>query len=237
MPDLNIMPAPVGTAAKDRIRAALTSEDTFATTMLLLAADLLPAGFMEWHPRTILAELERATGVDVPQLNYDRLMAAVCIKQTDLFEANVGCFVRLCNVMAGTPLDADVFDPADSVECAWGITEKLLLDPPDDDEPFSDEVRGYVGQVLKWEGYVTPPDVLRIALDGDFSEHVRYNFGDDPALSDSIFQGQRAKATEVTQVIKDNLLELLEQVEALPLSEGSTAELRERITRAVGAGR
>ncbi len=213
------------------IKAVLTDEDTYGSTMLVLAGELLPDEFLKWHPKTILAELERVSGADIPQLNFDKLMAAVTIVTTDLFWRDESKFIHLCNVLSGSTLEPDVFDPADSMECAWGINEALLLDPPDDSnpEPFSDAIRHYVGHVLKEEGYVSPPDVLKIALDADFSEHVRYNFGDDPELSAGIFATQQGKAQEVEDVVKDGLKELFTQLENLPLREGSTADLKERI--------
>ncbi len=219
--------------SSDQVKKVLTDEDTFGTTMLVLAAELLPGDFLQWHPQTILAELERIGGVDIPQINFDRLMAAITIVTTDLFWRDEDKFVKLCNVLSGTPLDPDVFDPADSIECAWGINEALLLDPPDDSdpEPFSDEIRHYVGHVLKEEGYVSPPDVLKIALDADFSEHVRYNFGDDPELSAGIFSMQQGKAQELEDVVKGELKDLFQQLENLPLQEGSTADLKKRIAQ------
>jgi hypothetical protein len=125
-----------------------------------------------------------------------------------------------------------VFDPADSVECAWAVTEALLLVPPDaeDPEPFSDEVRHYIGAVLREEGYVTAPDVLRIALDGDFADHVRFNFADDPEMFQGIYDVQASKAAEVTDTVRENLTELLEQIQSLPLVHGDARGLVARLS-------
>jgi hypothetical protein len=146
--------------------------------------------------------------------------------------------VALANVLAGDEFDPSVFDPADSAECAWAITEALLLSPPDDDdpEPFSPEVRTYVGKVLRDEGYVTPPDVLKIALDGDFAEHVRYSFADDPEMFSGIHDVQAGKTQEIESVIREGLSELLDQLKALPLQHGSVAELEKMMQKILGGG-
>ena len=54
------------------------------------------------------------------------------------------------NVLAGSEFDPETFDPADSAECAWAVTEALLLSPPDerDTQPvFSDEIRKYIQEM------------------------------------------------------------------------------------------
>lgn len=240
MLDTDIMPRATGHMRPgDGIRKILTDPDTYATTMLVLAGELLDPGFLNWHPGTILAELERVSGADVPQLNFDRLMAAVAIKTTDLFWKQEDRFVALCNVLAGTPFDPDTFDPADAVEVAWGITEALVIDPPDGDdpEPFSDAVRHYVGMALLAEGMIRPPDVLRIAIGGNATARVRRDYGHDPDRMTGIAAEQERMTREVEEAVRDGLDELFAQLDALPLREGSTAELKRRIgvvSRAAG---
>lgn len=240
MPDLNIMPkAPAGNRV-DRVRALLQSPDTFGTTMLLLCVDAWGGECLHdpddptrgpWHPATFREELTRKFGVQPTRGNLDRLMAAVTVVTTDLFFTNAASFVTLANVLAGDEFDPEVWEKADSVECAWAITEALMLDPPDDDNPnpFSDEVRHYVGAVLRDEGYVTPPDVLKIALDADFADKVSYAFGDDPEMFEGVYAVQQGKADDVEAVLRDRLLDLRGQIDLLPLNDGQTAELSRRI--------
>lgn len=154
----------------DRIRRLLESPDTFGTILLVLCVDTWPECLGDkddptrgpWHPATFRAELEQHFGAKVPPGNIDKLMAAVTIVTTDLFFTNVRSFIPLANVLAGDEFDPRVWEPADVVECAWGITEALLLDPPDNDnpEPFSDEIRYYIGAVLKEEGFVDRKSVV-----------------------------------------------------------------------------
>ncbi len=223
-----------------RVQHLLRDPDTFATTMLVIAVEAFGPECLydrddpdrgPWHPTTFRTMLEEKFGCQLPKANLDKLMAAVTVVTTDLFFGSVMSFIPLANILAGDEFDPDTWEKADAVECAWAITEALLLDPPDGDnpEPFSDEVRTYVGMVLRDEGYVTPPDVLKIAIDGDFSDKVRYNFSDDPEMFEGIYSVQRGKTEEVESILRENLLGLSQQLEALPVREGSTDEILKRI--------
>jgi hypothetical protein len=245
MPDINIMPPAQaknkrpGNAA-ERMRGLLEDPDTFGSVILVIAVDTFgmeclgsadDADRGPWHASTFRADLEQHFGVKMPQCNVDKLMAAVTVVTTDLFFKDAHAFVQLANVLAGDEFDPGTWEKADAVECAWAVTEALILDPPDrdDPEPFSDEVRYYIGAVLKDEGYVQPPDVLKIALDGDFAGKVNYDFADDPEMFQSIYAVQQGKADEVEAVLRESLLDLKTQLNALTLQNGNTVELEKRI--------
>lgn len=213
------------------LRQILTGEDTFATTMLVWTIEQFGLESLQWHPLTLRMELEETNNLRLPKANFDKLMAAITIVTTDYFFKDVSRFVQLANILSGDDFQPDEFDPADSAECAWAVTEALLLSPPDeeDPEPFSDDVRRYLGIVLKEEGYVTPPDVLRLAIGADFTEQVRYDFTDDPEMFQAIHEVQQDKTKDVENLIRANLSGLLGQLQALPLREGSTTELVTRL--------
>ena len=224
----------------DTVRNMLQGDGTYATVLLVWALDHFgidadtgqPCVFV-WAPDTIRQEIKTDTGVLLPKRNFDKLMAAVAIITTDSFFKNVSRFIQLANILAGDEFDPAEFDMADSVECAWAITEGLLLWPPDDDdpEPFCDDIRHYIGHVLREEGYVTPPDILRVALDADFSAKVQYGFSDDPEMFSAIYANQKAKADDVTSVITDGLSEMLSQLKALNLKDGSTEDVEKKIAQ------
>ena len=190
---------------------------------------------LQWHPAALRMEFEETYGLRLPSLTFDRLMAGVAVLTTDFFFQDVSRFIQLANVLSGSEFNPEEFDPADSVECAWAITEALLLRPPDeeDQEPFSDDVRRYVGLVLRNEGFVNPPDVLRIAIDGDLSDQVRTDYSDNPELFSVIYQVQLGKKEEVETVLREGLAELFEQLKSLPLKNGSTENLEKRVGQAI----
>ena len=224
------------TGKDSSIRKLISSDEVYATTMLAIAIDTWGTECFEWHPHTLRLELEAEYG-PVTEGNFDRLFAGIAILTTDLFFTDVARFIQLANVLAGSSFDPTVFDPADSAECAWAVTEALLLayDADENPEPFSDDIRHYITAVLLEEGYVTPPDILKIAIDADFSSKVSFEFGDDPELFQSIYAVQQGKTQEITEILREGLLELLSELKLLPLDHGSTNELEARISQTIKA--
>jgi hypothetical protein len=215
--------------AKDRVKAFWSGDEAFASTLLVMFVDKYGTEGLQWAPETIRMQVNSDFGVRASDVAIDRLLAAITIITSDGFFKNLPRFIQLCNILSGDNFDPEVFDPADSVECAWGITEALLLYPPDEDEPFVDEIRHYIGKVLDDEGYITPPDILRLAIGSNRADRVRTDFADDPEMFQAMYENQNAKAAEVTSIIRDNLTELMEQLKSLPLENGNTQELLTRV--------
>jgi hypothetical protein len=223
------------------VRDLLLSPDVYASTLLVWFIDTYadpdddPYACLHYDPQTIKDELDRLAGGEVPKLTFDKLMAAITIVTTDMFFANVKRFMPLANILAGDDFQPDELEPPDAVECAWACTEALILVPPteQDPEPFSDEIRHYLGQVLREEGFVTAPDILKLAIGSDFTGQVATEFSDDPEMFEGIYAVQQDKTAEVEQVLKTGLRELLEQLTALPLRTGNAAELKERLRQSI----
>jgi hypothetical protein len=213
-------------------------EDAYATGLLLLAVDRLgfdhekkqPNVFL-WAPATIRMEIEHEFNITLPKTSFDKLMAAVTIVTTDLFFKNPGAFNTLVGVLTGNDFQPDEYEQSDSAEIAWAITESLLLSPPDnsDPEPFSTEVRHYIGHVLRRDGFIEPPDVLRIALGRHKSADVMFHHGDDKELYEQIRAVQQTKNKEITDLISDGLSDLLGQVKSLSLEHGDTTDLEQKL--------
>lgn len=216
------------------IQKVLTDPDAFATTLVTLLLDQYGGEALSWAPETIRMQLAEDFGAQMPRANFDRLMAAVVVLTTDNFFTSLPDFIELCNVLSGSAASPDVFDPADPLECAWGITEALLLSPPDEEDyaaggPFSDEICRYVGEVLNQYGYATPPDVLRIAMGNKPAAEIQHEWADDPVFSAAVFETQQGKTKEVEETIRENLDELIGQLESLPLTSGNAKGLRQRL--------
>jgi hypothetical protein len=191
-----------------------------------------------WHPGTILLEIQDDFGVELPRANFDRLMAGIHVITSDAFFKSTPSFIEICNVLSGGLYDPATWDPADAAECAWGITEAMLLAPPDDDdeEPFSREVRAYIGAALDQEGILDPPDVLRIAIrNGGHNQAARvHSQFDDPATHAAITQTEAAKVKEINDHVRSNLRMLIGQLEALHLAHGDVRALASRLAQALG---
>lgn len=212
------------------LKQTLCDPDAFATTLVVALIDLYGPDFVTWSPEAIRRITEEELGFTWPLANFDRLMAGVALVSTDFFRASLPDFIELCNVLAGSPTTHGQFDPADAKECAWGITEDLLLSQADDNEPYSEEICAYIGEVLKLEGIINPPDVLGIAhIDTNLRAVVHGNFSDDPELFASIWQNQNDKTEEINQLVRGRLKELLEQLAKLQLRNGDTVTIASRM--------
>jgi hypothetical protein len=213
-----------------RIKLKFVFEDpeVYATTLLIAVTDLYGTEAYEWAPETIRLELKSDLGADLPPQNLDKLMAALSIIKSDEFYKDVTKFIHLCNVLSGDEFDPEVFDPADPAEMAWGITEAMLLNPPEGSEPFAKDIRFYMGHALSEDGMITPPDVLKIAIMDNVNDPMN-NLADDPEMYQAFYENQQSKSLEITAMIKEQMHELINQLEHLPLSEGSTENLIKKI--------
>lgn len=201
------------------------SPQTFGIVLLTVFLDKFGIEALQWDPATIVLEVEEEFDVDLPQIAIDKLMTAINILTTNAFYQNLPDFIVYCNVLSGDTYRPDMFDPADSLEVAWGLTEGLLIAPPDendDDGPFSDEIRAYIGSVLDQEGIINPPDVLRIALRTANVSDAANQFSDDPEMFNAIYDVEAGKTAEISGAIKQKAQMLIEQLGVLRLDNGTT---------------
>ncbi len=200
------------------------SPQTFASVLLTVFLDRFGVEGLQWDPATITLEVEEEFDVDLPQASLDKLLVAINIVTSDSFYRSLPDFVMFCNVLSGDTYRPDMFDPADSSEVAWGLTEGLLLSPPEDDQdgPFSDEIRAYIGAVLDQEGIINAPDVLKIALRKANVSDAANEFSDDPDMFNAVYDVEAGKAAEVDDIIRAKVQMLLGQLQALQLRNGAT---------------
>ncbi len=209
-------------------RTLLLSEDAFATPLFLLVMDRYGAEALQWTPETIRMELEDDFHCKLPSISLDKIMAAITIVTTNFFYKDVSRFISICNIFSGDDFNPTVFDPADPDEMLLGITESMLLWPPDEDKQdteFSEEIREYIKQTLSVEGILQPFDVLRLAFPADQSINVDADYADDPEMYSAIYQAQQGKTDEMRGIYLDNISALSQQLSALSLQNGSTEPL------------
>jgi hypothetical protein len=206
------------------LKAMWKSPQTFASVLLTVFLDRFGVEGLQWDPSTITLEVEEEFDVDLPQASLDKLLVAINLVTSDAFYRSLPDFVMFCNVLSGDTYRPDMFDPADSSEVAWGLTEGLLLSPPEDDQdgPFSDEIRAYIGAVLDQEGIINAPDVLKIALRKANVSDAANEFSDDPGMFNAIYDVEAGKTAEVDDIIRAKVKMLLGQLQALQLQNGAT---------------
>lgn len=197
-----------------------TDPASFGFTLLVVFLDTYGTEGLSWEPATIAMEIESDFQVDLPQANFDRLMTAIQILTTDSFYRSLPDFVAFCNILSGDTYDPRVWDPAESDEIAWGITEALIIDFPEDDDPFSNEVLAYIGKALDDEGIMNPPDILRLAI-RDSNMRVQDDYTDDPEMFAAIYGAESSKTDSINALIRDRLAALSEQLSRLQLRTGN----------------
>jgi hypothetical protein len=213
-------------------RAFLLTEESFASPLLLICADQFGTEFFDWSPETIQLELEQIFKLKLPRFSLDKIMAAVTLVTTNVFFTNVSRFITLCNILSGDEFQPDEFDPADASEILLGISEAMLIWPPESGnsaEEFSPEIRGYIAEVLKKEGIIRPFDVLKLALNGDQSAKVDADWADDPELYTGIYQSQAQRQGDMTAVFLENMAQLRQQLSLLVLENGDASQAIERL--------
>lgn len=223
--------------SSEHIGKTLADPNTFAFTLLTIFLDLYgheedeqdkPGACLWWRPATIQMELEDEFGIDMPAANFDRLMTAISIFATNSFFISTPDFVRACVVLSGHHPTPNLLQLPDAVDLAWGITEGLLIHPPEDDRrgPFAPEITGFIGEVLSSEGILNPPDVLRIATrDQTLLSKVNYDYSEDPDMFSGIVQMEQSKTDDINRVVGGRLRALLGQLSTLPLQHGSAVEV------------
>ena len=215
---------------------ALTGDGTYATVLLTIFVETYGTEGTQWSPETIAMELNEDFDIEIPPANLDRLMTAINLLLSDDFYKSLPDFINYCNILSGDTYDPRSWDPADSVECAWGITEGLMIQPPDDgdENPFSEEIVAYIGKVLDEEGIINPPDVLKIAVrDSDHSQAIG-EFSDDPIMFNAIHDFEASKTQEINEAIKTHVQRLGAQLEALPLRVGNAKGVVQQMLRSLG---
>jgi len=205
--------------AKQAYEQLWTSRDTLGTTLLVLVIDSFGQEIFDMDPEAFRQELQEAFGVqDIPVLNTDKVWALWNALTTDLVHTDVPTFINAANVLNGTMLSYDIFDPADVYECAWTITELTLLDG-DTPNRLSPEVRRYIGEICKEQGLYRPPVVLSNVADfgsGDYYARVEENVVDTTELQ-VMNNSQQDFAADIMGYVSRQTSRLMTQLNGVPL--------------------
>lgn len=217
------------------IRQFLLSEDTFALILLMIVLDTYGTECTTWTPQTIRLELEQDYQVKLPSFTLDKIMAGITLLTSNFFFTDINKFIDICNILTGDDFTPGVFNPADALEVLMGITEAILIWPPDEQDQlnFSAEIREYIRQVLDEEGIMKPFDVLSLALNDNKAAQVDLDYADDPEMFQAIYETQQSKVSELKLVYKENLESLVQQLETVPLENGNTEEIVKRLRNLV----
>ena len=196
-----------------------TNPNVYGTCLLALLLDQHGTEALDFEPETIRLEARDALGIDIPQVNMDKLMGLIAALTTELFYVSVETFHHVCTALSHNEADFHQMEPLEAEEAAWGVTEVTLNDAADNEQlrEYSHEVRLYVGVLLQREGILTPPPVLKMAEFPQEQNPVEQTFADDPSLIQAFAQKRHRESEHITLAVQSEMAALVGQLEKLPL--------------------
>lgn len=145
------------------VKALLENEHTSAVA-LLQAARVLLGDFLAWEPESIWLELHHQ-GVDLPDGNRAKLMAALTLHLVPSFYWDAITFEKTALAFAGAVPNADILEEAAPGQLAWAVVEAawILRRANNAVWEFNSEPRAYAGVILNRAGFVLAPEQLAFA--------------------------------------------------------------------------
>ena len=144
--------------------------DEKAPAFVLLTATLKKYGTeaLEYDPELLRQQIDRDYDIKIPDLNMDKLQAAMTVIHTNSFYDDWRVFETCCHLFHNALVDASVVNPLDAEDIAVGLAEATLLKScvMDDESElkFSDEIRAYSGHIFWDYGLSTAPFIFRDAI-------------------------------------------------------------------------
>jgi hypothetical protein len=216
--------------ADDALRRLVESGDAYGTVLALLVVDRYGAEALSWHPAALRRQLELDLGYPVPPSEFDKLMAAATVLTTDVSLADAASFSAVASALCGNGFHPGTPLPLSPAECAWAVVETALLDPTE--TGYAPEVRRFLGVVVRNDGFLEAPVVLRTLAD---MPPASGPLSPDPELAAEIHAGQREKHAKVREALTEGLRELVGQIVALPLRGGDAAGVAQRAEALIAA--
>ena len=202
--------------------------DTFATALLAMVLDEYGTEAFEWEPEALNAQLRDDFHITLPEVNSDKIWALIVAMTTNQFFTNPEIFLNTCKALAHDGADFSTFRPVTPEELAWGVTEVLLNNPPDQNlgnTGFSEEVASMSGMLLYQQGVLQAPTQLQFAMYPTVNpvEDIQTMFADDESMFAAAMSNQKKAADEVDAHVKELMSELKNQLDALPLTAKKAA--------------
>lgn len=198
----------VNTSKREQHRQFFSGEyDTFATVLFLVLFDTFgDFDFMTWEPAVLVEEVKGIFGVEMPIEVKDKLFAYIGALGTDSFYRDPVFFNHVCNALSGGPTPLGIFEPATVEEAAWAVTEILMSDMDDDEEPeFDPEVAAFVGTIL-WDADIKPFPPLEFAP--DMGQESGFEMPTDPMMVGMAVQERQSAKRDVLESVAQGVAKL-----------------------------
>ena len=192
----------------------ITSDDVFASTLLVIACDQFGADFINgeegpWTPEMLRLEIKDHFGVNIPDDNLGKLMAAVGVLTTDNFFRSLPSFLFTIHGLLGDGTSWSYAEPIDLEDLAWAMMESLLLFPPRKGDLFDTQIVAYCKTLVKREGILSPPAVLVFAKEEEA-------YGDITPYDEGVMMEQADRTNAINEYIEEQMEQLLAQLAGIP---------------------
>ena len=156
-------PIPLKVEHKAAAKRILEDEEATATGVSRSAEMLLGHQIRNWEPESIWLELEDK-GVDVPQLNRDKLLAVNSLLIAPAFYWDANIFEKTALAFNNEPVIPELLQEASPGQLSWAVYEaELLMYREGLDPHFDYEPTNYAAVVLHRDGFILAPELLVFA--------------------------------------------------------------------------
>jgi hypothetical protein len=171
----------------------LSDDDANPIKIMLEIDDRWGKGWREWEPETFLQTCD-TEGIKMSNYTMDKIMALKVMVNTPEFFDSPRVFEKICVAFSNKLVDWGHIQTVKlhDIAVTVALTLRFLKD-----EPFSDDVKAYIGACAIRDGYLIMPDVLKFANE-PFMEQMRKNIGSDL---------QAELINKIENANKDNLTE------------------------------
>lgn len=213
--------------------------ETPALCLIALGVDRWGVDCLNWLPGTWRDEVRDEFAAPLALRNLDRIGAAqALLTSPDEYYQTASGFNDIVQGIAAEWFDSDVWHPPTAAECAWGVLEAYLIDPPGSDDRFSPEVNRYVEMICRQDGFAELPPVFRsFGFRPDASLPSSETYDSDPALAAAAEAGQQDASESLRTFLGDKLYDLAARLSVIPFSRFDPLPVvRQLRTRAVELG-
>lgn len=204
----------------------LRNQGAYASALLIGLLDELGTGIMNLELPVLYQQIEETWKVEPTELNWDKLCALITVMTTDQFWRDINLFNSTCLALSGKPMHPGTFTPADVDTICWALAELHLVNPPEKGERqvFSEEIKTYILEKLKEEGFTKIPKILTGFLDVDKHNNAMEKDTNavleeepDPIDVKMFWDTQQSRLSALDMELRTNIVQLIDQAASLPL--------------------
>ena len=156
-------PLSMKTERKGAAREIIQDDDACATPVFRAAQLLLGQQMLTWEPESIWLELE-TRGIDVSQLNRDKIMSCSTMLQIPAFYWDANMFENVSLAFNDTRVIPESLQEASPAQLSWAVYEvEMLMQSVRLDPDFDYEPKEYAAVCMHREGLVLAPEILTFA--------------------------------------------------------------------------